>query len=86
MARRIKMTYLSGLTAVVTVLLLASIANAQQPSAAQQFDQYWQQFYAQSQAQCGQSIVSLAKQLDDAKKQISDLQKGLEQSKQSSPH
>jgi hypothetical protein len=56
------------------VMLLVTPALAQS-------DQYWQQLYAQSQAQCGQSMVTLAKQLDDAKRQIEDLQKQLEAAK-----
>jgi hypothetical protein len=51
------------------------------PALAQGTEQYWQQLYAQSQAQCGQSMVTLAKQLDDAKRQIEDLQKQLEAAK-----
>ena len=57
-------------------MLLATPALAQQGT-----EQYWQQLYAQSQAQCGQSMVTLAKQLDDAKRQIEDLQKQLEAAK-----
>ena len=57
-------------------VLFATPALAQQGT-----EQYWQQLYAQSQAQCGQSMITLAKQLDDAKKQIADLQKELEAAK-----
>jgi hypothetical protein len=43
-----------------------------------QTEQYWQQLYSSSQGQCGTNLVSLAKQLDDAKKEIADLQKEIE--------
>jgi hypothetical protein len=56
---------------LLTILLSVTPALAQS-------DQYWQQLYANSQAQCGQSIVALAKQLDDAKKEIEELKKQLE--------
>ena len=46
-----------------------------------QLDTYWQQLYGAQQGQCGASIVSLAKQLDDAKKEIENLQKQLKEKK-----
>lgn len=42
-----------------------------------QTDTYWQTLYGNSQGQCGASLVSLARQLDEAKKQVEDLQKKL---------
>jgi hypothetical protein len=46
-----------------------------------QSDQYWQQLYSSSQGQCGSGLVSLAKQLDDAKKEIEELKKQLKEKK-----
>ena len=48
---------------------------------AQSNDQYWQQLVGNNEARCAQTIVNLAKQLDDANKQIADLKKQLEAKK-----
>lgn len=40
-------------------------------------DQYWQQLVASKEAQSSQQIVSLAQQLDEARKKIIELQKQL---------
>jgi hypothetical protein len=53
---------------IIALLLLAVPALAQT-------DQYWKQLYSSSQGQCGEMLVSFAKQLDDAKKEIEDLKK-----------
>ena len=46
-----------------------------------QTDQYWQSLYGNSLGQCAANLVSLGKQLDDAKKQIDALQKKLDELK-----
>lgn len=58
-------------------LLLLFLSLVLAVPAMAQTDTYWQTLYANSQGQCGASLVSLAKQLDDAKKQVEDLQKKL---------
>jgi len=61
----------------ILTILLASATTA----LAQSNDQYWQQLIGNNEARCAQTIVNLAKQLDDANKQISDLKKQLEEKK-----
>jgi len=63
----------------VPILLLVMALTAFK--ARGQSDQYWQQLYSSSQGQCGSGLVSLAKQLDDAKKEIEELKKQLKEKK-----
>lgn len=68
---------------IVALSLISSSALAQAPSPS---DQYWQQLIASKEAQSSQQIVSLAQQLDAARKQIIDLQKQLEEKSKGNPH
>jgi hypothetical protein len=63
------------------VALLLTINSARAADAAE----YWKQLYAAQQVQCGTSLVDLAKQLDDDKAQIAELQKQLNAKTPSNP-
>ena len=63
---------------VFLISLLGRLILLDAMPAAAQSDQYWQQLYSSSQGQCAASLVSLAKQLDDAKREIDELKKQLE--------
>jgi len=55
---------------ILSLLLVTMRASAQQ----QTLDQYWQTLYGNALGQCGASLVALAKQLDDAKARIKELE------------
>jgi len=59
------------MTHLIALILTVGSAHAMDVT------EYWKQLYGSQQIQCGTTMVDLAKQLDDAKTQITELQKQL---------
>ncbi len=62
-------------------LIVMVMLTVVSPALAQSNDQFWQQFVASREAQCGQDVVSLAKQLNDEKAKNAELEKKLSEKK-----